>query len=157
MKLEDLKDKEIEVTEDGLLKVVEKKTEKFVPKVGEIYWYVRSNGDVDYYRFTNDKIDKYLLNHQPIFRTQTEAEEYKRYLDVLDKYKCEFTDAEWKDENIEKWHLCYYTESGAWSGYCAFTIKYPNCTYFKSQEDAKAFIKEAGEENVKKFMFDIWE
>ena len=157
MKLEDLKNKEFEITDDGLLKVVEKKTGKFVPKIGEIYWYVRSNGDVDYYRYTNCKIDEYILNHHPVFRTQEEAEEYRRYLDVLDKYKHEFTDQEWKDVNIEKKHLVFHSDNGETGLFFELTVKCPNCVYFNTNEDAENFVKEAGEENVKKFMFDVWE
>ena len=157
MKLEDLKDKELEITSEGILKVVEKKTGKFIPKVGEIYWYVRSNGDVDYYRFTNDNIDKHLLNHHPVFRLRKEAEEYKHYLELLDKYKHEFTDGEWKDCSLEKWVIKYFCNNQTVPVFSRFVGKYSNCTYFKSEEDAEAFIEEAGEENVKRFMFDVWE
>ena len=38
-----------------------------------------------------------------------------------------------------------------------YTRKHPNCIYFKSLEDAEDFIEEAGKDNIKKFMFDIWE
>lgn len=158
MKLKDLKNKEFEITEDGLLKVVEKnKTGKFVPKEYEKYWYVHSNGDVDFYRFANDKIDKYILNHQPVFRTEEEAEEYKHYLVVLSKYKHEFTYEEWKNTKIHKWYLVYDIERDA---ICHFSdtdsIGYSH-SYFKTKEDAEYFIRKAGKENVKKFMFNIWE
>lgn len=156
MRLDDLKNKEFEITEEGILKVVEKKG-KFVPKDDEKYWYVRSNGDVDYYTFVNDEIDKYLLNHQPVFRTIEEAEAYKHYLEVLDKYKHEFSAEEWKNENIEKLLLCFHANSNELDFSHSYNLKFQNCIYFKLQEDAENFIKEAGEENVKKFMFDVWE
>lgn len=38
-----------------------------------------------------------------------------------------------------------------------YKFKLPNCAYFKTQEDVKSFIEEIGKENVKKFMFDVWE
>lgn len=157
MKLEDLANKEIEITDEGLLKVVEKKTGKFVPKEGESYWYVRSNGNVDYYRFANDKIDEYLLNHQPVFKTEEEAYEYKDYLELLDKYKYNFSDEEWLNGDILKWFV-YYTHYNKFLDVgCNNVSKYPLTAYFKSEEDADNFIEEVGEENVKKFMFDVWE
>lgn len=156
MKLEDLKDKEFEVTEDGLLKVVEKKTGKFVPKEGEKYWYVNPYG-VAVSTIYDCGANRWLIKHHPVFRTEEEAEEYKDYLDLLDKYKYEFSDEEWKDENIKKWFLCYFIDSDKLSECYTYMFKHPNCTYFKTQEDVEAFIKEAGEENVKKFMFDVWE
>ena len=155
MKLEDLKNKEFEITSEGLLKVVEKKS-KFVPKDGELYWYVGLYGktiNTIYDRGT----DSWFINHHPVFRTDEEAKEYKLYLEILDKYKYEFTDEEWKDENIKKWFLCYFTDSDKLSECDTYMVKHPNCTFFKSKEDAKAFVEEAGEENVKKFMFDVWE
>lgn len=149
----DLEGETLEVVEGGLLKIVDPKKGKFVPKEGELYWFIDSYG----YICSEFEYDEWFIKHKTVFRTREEVQQYKRYLDILDKYKHEFSAEEWINENIEKWHLCYYTESGAWSGYCAFTIKSPNCTYFKSQEDAEAFIKEAGETNVKRFMFDVWE
>lgn len=157
MKLEDLKNKEFEITDDGLLKVVEKKTGKFVPKIDEIYWYVRSNGNVDYYRFTNDKVDEYLLNHHPVFRTQEEAEEYEHYLVVLSEYKYEFTYEEWKNTKIDKWYLVYDIERDAICHFSDTDLIGDSHSYFKTKEDTEYFIRKAGRENVKKFMFDVWE
>lgn len=153
MKLEDLANKEFEITDEGLLKVVEKKTGKFVPKNGETYWFVDSEGYVSS-EFENNE---WFIKHNPVFRIREEVQQYKRYLDILDKYKHEFSAEEWINENIEKWHLRYYTNSCELDLYNAYTIKSPNCTYFKSKVDADAFIEEAGEENIKRFMFDVWE
>ena len=153
MKLEDLANKEFEITSEGLLKVVEKKG-KFVPKEGEVYWYIDSYG----YISSEFEYDEWFIKHKTVFRTREEVQQYKRYLDVLDKYKHEFSDEEWKNKNIEKWYLSFMSEySDAF--YCrpSYTSKHPNCVYFKSEEDAELFIKEVGEENVKKFMFDVWE
>lgn len=157
MKLEDLANKEIEITSDGLLKVVEKKKGKFVPKVEETYWYVRSNGNVDYYRYTNDKVDEYLLNHHPVFRTEEEAYEYKDYLELLDKYKYNFSDEEWLNGDILKWFVYYTHYNKLLDVRCNNVSKYPLTAYFKSEEDAEDFIEEAGKDNIKKFMFDVWE
>lgn len=156
MKLEDLANKEFEVTPDGFLKVVEKKG-KFVQKVEETYWYVRSNGDVDYYNFINDEIDKYLLNHHPVFRTEEKAYEYKDYLELLDKYKYNFSDEEWRDDKTRKWYIWLNTDGGSLNINFNYINKHPNCIYFRTKENADNFIKEVGEENVKRFMFDVWE
>ena len=149
----DLEGETLEVVEGGLLKIVEPKKGKFVPKEGELYWFIDLYG----YVCSEFEYDEWFIKHETVFRTREEVQQYKRYLDVLDKYKYEFSKEEWENENIEKWHLCCHTESGELSWYCAFTTKSPNCVYFKTQEDAEAFVEEAGEENVKKFMFDVWE
>lgn len=156
MKLEDLANKEFEITSEGLLKVAEKKTGKFVPKEGKSYWYVNLYGTVAIAIYDSDA-DRWLIKHHPVFRTEDEAVEYKRYLDVLDKYKHEFTDEEWKDCNLVKWIIKYFCNDQTLHVFSRFVGKYSNCVYFKSEEDAKNFIKEAGEDNIKKFMFDMWE
>lgn len=157
MKLEDLKGKEIKITSEGLLKVVEKKIGKFIPNKDERYWLVNEYGEIDHAVYSDLEILQWTINHHPVFRTEEEAEEYKDYLDSLDNYKHDFSDEEWKDEDIGKIRLCFDNECEKLSFYFEFIIKSPNCVYFKTQEDAEAFIKEVGEENVKKFMFDVWE
>lgn len=157
MKLDDLKDKEIEITEEGILKVVEKKKGKFIPENGIPYWFVNADGNVRYHIYTNDEIDIYVISHHPVFFTKEEAEEYKHYLEVLDKYKHEFSAEEWEDENVEKLLLCFHAKSNELDFYHSYNLKFQNCIYFKSLEDAEDFIKEAGIENIKKFMFDVWE
>lgn len=156
MKLEDLANKEFEITSEGLLKVAEKKKNKFVPKERNLYWYVNSYG-IAANTIYDSGTDRWLIKHHPVFFTKEEAEEYRHYLEMLDKYKYEFSKEEWENEYIKKWHLYYFADSDRLSEFCTYIFKYPNCTYFKTQEDAEAFIKEAGEENVKKFMFDVWE
>lgn len=157
MKLEDLKNKEFEITSEGLLKVVEKKTGKFIPNEDERYWFVNEYGEIDHAVYSDIEMLQWTINHHPVFRTEEEAEEYKDYLDLLDKYKYEFSDEEWKDEETNKWFIeCIYPDTRFVIVY-NYSVKCPFHAYFKLKEDAEAFIKEAGEENVKRFMFDVWE
>ena len=153
MRLEDLKNKEIEITEEGLLKAVEKKTGKFIPKDGELYWYVDSCGYVS----SEFDYDEWLVNHIPVFAKQKEAEEYKDYLELLDKYKYEFSNDEWKDDDIEKWYLIYDYFREDLNIDCNTFTRRPSHAYFKSKEDAEAFINDVGEANIKRFMFGVWE
>ena len=156
MKLEDLKNKEFEITSEGLLKVVEKKTGKFIPNEDERYWFVNEYGEIDHAVYSDIEMLQWTINHHPVFRTEEEAEEYKDYLELLDKYKYEFSDEEWKGEEL-KWFIeCIYPDTH-FVIVDSYSVKCPFHAYFKTQEDAEAFIKEAGEENVKKFMFDVWE
>lgn len=156
MKLDDLKNKELEITDEGLLKVVEKKKGRFVPKKGEkdeLYWYVDSYGYVG----SELEYDEWLIKHKPVFQTQKEAEEYKHYLELLDKYKYNFSDEEWLNSDILKWFVYYTHYNKLLDVRCNNVSKYPLTAYFKSEEDADNFIEEVGEDNIKKFMFDIWE
>lgn len=153
----DLEGETLEVVEGGLLKIVEPEKGKYIPKCGERYWYIDDSGLPNVHTYDNDMIDRWIVNHALVFRTDEEVNEYKNYLDVLDKYKYEFSDEEWKDCNLEKWIIKYFYNNQTLHVFSRFVGKYSNCTHFKSKEDAKAFIKEVGEENVKRFMFDVWE
>lgn len=157
MKTEDLANKEFEITDEGFLKVVEVKKEKYIPKYGELYWYIDDNGFTNVHTYENDMTDQWIINHFIVFRTEEEAEEYKRYLDVLDEYKYKFSNDEWKDDDIEKWYLIYDYFREDLNIDCNTFTRRPSHAYFKSKEDAEDFIKEAGIENIKKFMFDVWE
>lgn len=157
MKLEDLKNKEFEITDEGILKVVEvKKKGKFMPKKDEHYWFISNYGLLND-TYIASKYDEWLVNHQPVFRAKAEAEEYKDYLELLDKYKYNFSEEEWKNDNIKKWIIWLSIENKSLSVGYFCGIKCHNGVYFISEENAEAFIKEVGIENVKKFMFDVWE
>lgn len=156
MKLEDLKGKEIEITSEGFLKVVKKKG-KYIPSQWERYYFVDTYGGIVADINSGNQGPRWCISHSQVFKTQKETEEYKHYLEVLDKYKHEFTDQEWKDVNIEKKHLVFHSDNGEIGLFFELTVKCPNCVYFNTNEDAENFVKEAGEENVKKFMFDVWE
>lgn len=155
MKLEDLKNKEFEITEYGLLKLVEKK-DKFVPKKGELYWSVSDYGTIES-DYKANKCDEWLIKYKPVFRTKEEAKEYKDYLEALDKYKYEFSVEEWENYCIPKYYMWMDYKERSLKFDIAYSVKFANYIYFKSLEEAEDFIKEVGNENVKRFMFDVWE
>ena len=88
----DLEGETLEVVEGGLLKIVDPKKGKFVPKEGELYWFIE----------------------------------------------------------------CIYPDTRLVIVFNSY-VKFPLQDYFKSEEDAEDFIEEAGKDNIKKFMFDVWE
>lgn len=129
---------------------------KFFPEMNEKYSFVDMYGRVMTIRNQDDLTNHWLFKHYPIFRTEKEAEDYLDYLDVLFKYSHEFSKDEWQNENIEKWYIWMPAES-SFEISSTKTAKYPNCIYFKSYFVARNFIIEAGAENIKKFMFDVWD
>lgn len=140
--------------EDGSLKVYEPKRKKFVPKNGEYYYYVNVNGVIHDITKHDNIYNDYLVAHNHVFRTKEDAEDYRLFLDQLDKYSYKFSKEEWNDRNLHKHFLVLFQNT--------LTIDYnlramKTCTYFKTQEDIKSFIEEAGEERIKNYMFDIWE
>lgn len=154
MKLTDLANKEFEITSEGLLKVVEKKG-KYIPSKWERYYFVDTYGGIVADINSGNQGPQWCISHSQVFQTEKEAEEYKHYLEVLYKYKYEFSDEEWKDDDIKKWVIKYFCDDKTLRAICCFVCKYTNSVYFKTIKDAESFINEAGEENVKRFMFDV--
>lgn len=126
---------------------------KFIPKKGEKYWFVDFFGDVLRSENIGSEADKIIAKHHPLFRTKEEAEDYRHYLKRLDKYTFK---PDWEDKNQEKWEICYECQDNE----IVVSDVYSMCSavrHFPSLDAAEAFIDKVGEENVKRFMFDVWE
>lgn len=153
IKGEELVGKELEVLDDGTLRLIEKKFKKFIPDIGENYWYL-NYGEVIIERNDDADRDNWIINHQLVFRTDKECEEYKEFLKLLDEYKC---DLDWEDDNKSKYYL-YYDKSNDYLDIDSnSTCQTQGAFYFKCESDIDCFIKRAGEDNIKRFMFDVWE
>jgi len=147
----DLAGKKFERLENGDLREVQ--TGKFVPKVGEIYYYLNTDGYVKETYHDDAPSDYRILKHHLVFRTSVECEEYKHYLEVLNKYTFE---PDWNDWKQEKWFIFYNCMMKSID--CDYTLHWRYRDYFfVSCEMVKAFVDEVGEDAVKRFMFDIWE
>ena len=153
--LEELKDKDLYLDDDGKIVVKNKKVKKkFIPdRIGQIYYYVDCDYSVVEATVNNTKFDMYRRTRDLVFITEEEAEEYAKYLKALEKYRYKFTNDELKNPYTPKYQLYLYKD----------TIEYIGCgtvngkIWFKSSNDCDLFIHEVGIENIKKFMFDIWE
>lgn len=80
------------------------------------YFYINNCGDVGFYYFYNDYVDKYALLTRNVFLTQEEAEKEakrrKRYFEIINEIdrinRKENWVAKWSDANQSKEYL-YYT------------------------------------------------
>lgn len=125
---------------------------RYVPKAGEEYFYLNSYGMITK-SFNNEDVDvdKYLFQHGFVFRTLEETEDYRWFLEQVDKYKKEFVYGE-RNHCIEFYHdlkeiiFGYYT-----------SLRSQGTTYFGSKENIKEFRSVVGDERIKKYMFNIWE
>lgn len=142
--------------EEGRLVVYERPKGRFIPKEYETYCYITEYGNIRSAANTNTTMDKWMFNHSLVFEKEKEAEDYKLFLEQLDTHKYEFSREEWKNNDINKYAI-YYDNSVE-----RLLIEFRCCcqrgaVYFKTEEDAQNFIKEAGEKRIKKYMFDVWE
>lgn len=129
---------------------------RYYPKEGDAYFFVSDHGHVAGREYTGLPLHKFRRDNHLLFRTRVEAEDYKRYLDLLAKYKRDFTDEEWSDDSISKWLIGYDHFEHKVDCFYYRDVRFQAC-YFETEEKAKAFIAEAGEKAVKRFMLDIWE
>lgn len=154
IKGEELVGKELEVLEDGALRLVKEKSAKYVPMIDERYYYVDKHGCVHLTENSSIVYDKWLISHNLVFKTKEECEEYKNFLELLDEYRSEL---DWENENELKFRLHYNHISDKIEIDCNARHQIQGAFYFKCESDIDCFIKKAGENNIKRFMFDVWE
>lgn len=136
--------------ENGDLREVK---EKFIPAIGESYHFINELGFIGCITNQNTEADRWAIKHHLVFRTEEECKDYRQFLKTLDEYTFE---PDWDNGNQEKWAICFEHESYKISIDQYFFDQYQG-NYFESEEKAKAFIKEVGEDRVKRYMFDVWE
>lgn len=151
--LEELKDKDLYLDDDGKIIVREKSSGKFVPLFKQKYYYLNYGYKINETIYSSDSFDKLILSKDYVFRTKEEAEEYVKYLKALEKYRYKFTNDELKKPYTPKYQLYFIEDKIGYIGYGNVNGK----IWFKSSDDCDLFISEAGIDNIKKFMFDIWE
>lgn len=122
---------------------------RYIPKEGEYYWYVSMYGDVLRDLYVSER-SECLFNRTLVFRTKEEAEDYRWFLEQVDKYKKEFVYGE-RNHCIDFYHdikeliFSYYK-----------SIRSQGTTYFGSKENIEEFRSVVGDERIKKYMFNVW-
>lgn len=150
----ELADRELEVLEDGTLRLIKTKVKRFIPSLDEEYWHVSHYGDI--VNMSNDGYiqDSWLINHHLVFGTKKECEEYKEFLELLDEYKFK---PDWSDCEQDKYYLLYNNQFNEINIGTINVVNMQGVFYFKSRTDAQEFIGKVGKDNIKRFMFDMWE
>lgn len=125
-------------------------TERFIPEEKEEYWFVDRYGNVDFGTYHKAGRHDYIIAHTLIFKTKEQAKDYKWFLDKVDEYKKPF---EYEDDN----YCLYYNHEN--ESVCLNNVMVTQgqgVIHFGNEDNIDAFIKEVGEERIKKYMFDIW-
>ena len=122
---------------------------RYIPKLGDYYWYVSEFGNIFKHSNTNER-DEFLIKHNLVFRTKEEAEDYRWFLYKVDEYKKEF-------EIGKLNHYFYYTFINKRIGISWDDVFKEYKFYFGSKENIEEFRNVVGDERIKKYMFNIWE
>ena len=138
--------------------VVEKnKIKVWEPSLGDLYYYINSNGDIKFSYYNTRSIDKRCIGN--FFKTDEEADHMVEKLKIireLQDFALEHNNEEidWYDKEQDKWEISYKdsnVEPICNNYYRAQTFN----IYFASKEIAQEAIKKIGEDRIKKYYFDI--
>lgn len=148
---------EAALAEDWEVVVEKNKIKVWEPSLGDLYYYINSNGDIKFSYYNTRSIDKRCIGN--FFKTDEEAEHMVEKLKVikqLQDFAIENRDEEidWYDKEQDKWEISYKdsnVEPICNNYYRAQTFN----IYFASKEIAQEAIKKIGKDRIKKYYFDI--
>ena len=133
------------------------------PKVNEQYFYIMSDGIVDYNTCDNDDIDKLFQSFGNCFQTEEQADLMAEKLQViheLEKFAFENNTEEidWNDDGQKKFFLYYsYSANQVLVNYVISMKEIPLNVYFTSEEIAEKSVEAIGEERLIKYYFEVEE
>lgn len=133
----------------------ENPTRIWKPEFGEKYYYITTSGDVAYNTF-NTSLDEYRLSFRNVFKTAEEARKMVEKLKIINKLR-ELSNGDFYRNYTEVKYVILY--DSACKEIKINTHEYirelPFNVYFATQKDCENAIKEIGEENLKKYYFDV--
>lgn len=148
------------LAEDWEVVVEKNKIKVWEPSLGDLYYYINSNGEIEYRYYKNRNInDKRCIGN--FFKTDEEADHMVEKLKVireLQNFALEHNDEEidWVDNEQDKWEISYEdSNDGVKPAYNIYYRAQAFNIYFTSKEIAQEAIKTIGEDRIKKYYFDI--
>lgn len=127
------------------------------PQYDEKYYYITTSGNVAQDTF-NPSFDKYKLSFKNCFKTRKEAQCMVEKIKIINKLK-ELSNVDFNEDfDEQKWYITYNHRTKSIECDTTYHVqRMPFCIYFKNQEDCGNAIDTIGEENLKKYYFDIKE
>lgn len=133
----------------------EKPTRTWKPEFGEKYYYITTSGDVAYNTF-NTSLDEYRLSFRNVFKTAEEARKMVEKLKIINKLR-ELSNGDFYRNCTEVKYVIWY--DSACKEIKINTHEYirelPFSIYFATKKDAEKAVLTIGEDNLKKYYFDV--
>lgn len=155
MKLKDLQEEygEFEV-QDGFMDFLKKPSSEDVwnINVGDVVYVLNRNGGFDR-RIWEGTYDKYWRDQGNIVFTREEAifkSRCREFATKVERFAYEFSDEDWEDCDIPKWHCAYTFDDNEIFFHFACGHKL-NQLYFKSMDDIEKTIEYVGRDNFIKY------
>lgn len=135
-------------------KIYEEPNNRWQPKRNEKYYFVTSCGNVGYDDF-DCYIDENRVNFKNAFKTEEEASKILEKIKIINQLQ-ELSNIKFNENQKSKWCIFYDFDKNE------LTCIYNRCckhspfeVYFASEEDCKKAIETIGEDNLKKYYFDV--
>lgn len=129
---------------------------KWKPKYGEKYYTISTRGTIDFDVFVagnNTDASRLLLGN--VFETEEEAEKMLMKLKIINRLR-ELSNVKFNNCDKEKYVIYYDSTDNKieiTNHMCVRELPFE--VYFTTREDCVNAIKEIGEENLKKYYFDV--
>lgn len=138
------------VVEKNKIKVLE-------PSLGDLYYYINSNGDIKFSYYNSRSIDKRCIGN--FFKTDEEADHMVEKLKVIrelqDLSNIKFNMSDYLKNN-KIYYIAYdFTQNRIVPLFDNISRNIPFNVYFSTKEDCEEAIKKIGEDRIKKYYFDI--
>ena len=145
--------------EDWKLYKEKKTNKKWKPKEGDTYFYISGTGKVisdNFMPLLPSDNAKVLFNNA--FQTAEEAEYMVEKIKIINKLR-ELSNINFNDTSGEvHYAIAYDSETNEITSYVSYYYKYlPFNIYFATEEALKKAVETIGEDNLKKYYFDIVE
>lgn len=132
----------------------EKPTRIWKPEFGEKYYYMTTSGNVAQDTF-NTSFDKYRLSFRNVFKTAEEARKMVEKIKIINQLR-ELSNIKFNENQKEKWFIFYdFSYNKVDYAYNRYSKNSPFEVFFKTKQDCQKAIETIGEENLKKYYFDI--
>lgn len=144
-KIKELEQKVKELQEEIDKLKSEETSGRWQPSCYDTYYYIATDGTIGCSEWGNDEIDFWRYNNRKIFKTEEECKQYRKFIEDVNKYKWEFTDEEWEQDDY-KYSICYDYEFNHCGIVNCISGREVGCVYFKTEEDAQYIINNYKEE-----------
>ena len=130
---------------DEWFEEIPEKHERWRGGRGDSYYFIDDEGAIRHEIDTNDGMDNYRYNIGNYFKTEAEAESYKKYLTARQVL---LDDAEGGKciEYGKNWHAYYDTITKTYHSVHSISYFYPGIIYFRTEEALEKSLKEHEEQ-----------
>lgn len=134
---------------------------KWKPREGELYFYVNSNGEIEYRYYKNRNINdkRRICNIGNYFKTDEEADHMVEKLKVIKELK-ELSNIKFNMSDYLKNNKIYYiafdfTQNRIVPLFDNISRNIPFNVYFSAKEDCEKAITKIGKERLERYYFDM--